>query len=534
MRPIRKQPLRPSDDRGVALVVAMMVVLIVVLLANLVLADAFHSVVGSADARARLASIEAAESGVSWYTKALESGGLAGLTGGVWSGSGNSYATTVAQPVAGMPGSATFSLSATYGGAFDPTTGAVSGSPCLASCTTLQGITNDALAKSRIWVALQSTGASAGVRRNIRVVLELRPVHGSVSGAYAGLFICTLGNRFSIYGPNADLYLIGAASGGCPNSSLTVTSGQFTTTGSVFVLQGGAQLTSTTKIDGDLIARGAITLGRGRDTSGIQDSGTCSSTNAQVLVCGDALSLNATVPSTSHKYDTSKVLGAFAACASCALPTISFAQIPISSSDPAQSTAITAFPSPWHRNDPSAVSASWFSTTVSSSKELYVLKETGTAGGLGPADCPTRWSMPSGTLYLKNDTAIVSPCGFEFSGRVEIRKAPSLTFTPTLYLMSGWTSLPCLGDPLNPRTPLDPRDIVFNQNFDASAVRLYVYTPCKLVFTNQTNITGQVLARQLYAQGRTTINTVDLLGLSGGQPGPITSFQVRVVDLREL
>lgn len=512
---MRHLRLRAHRDDGLALVVALVVTLLVFLLTTAILADAFHNVVGSANARERLTAINAAEAGVSWYSRALESSGLNGLRSAPnWSGGGNLY-TSSAKTVSGSPGTGTFTLTARYWRSYTAATGALADTPCASPCLTFQQF-DSTTAPAQFWVELTSAGSSGGVTRTVRTVMELRPLHATLQGAFAGIFICELGNRFTITGPYADLYLLGDGlnGAGCPTDSLRVTSGQFSTTGSVYVVNGSAYLTNTSKIDGSLWAKGPITLGSGGSArrSGRGSAAQCSSqVNAQVLVCGDVTSLDAE----PELFNTAMVLGIFGQCVGCALPELTFPQI-------TTTDALATFP--WTNGG--ALSSATLTTNTASASQLY---------HTGPAypGC-SRFQMAKGTLYLRNDTAIISGCGFEFGGRVEIRPAAGVTTTPTLYLITGYSAAACATDTTKPSAPMDGRDIVFQQNFDATAVRMFIYTPCKLIFTNQTNLTGQLIARTLYAQGRSTINTTDLLGLSGNQPGPVSGFQVRVLNLREL
>lgn len=517
---MRRLPTHPSrDDAGVALIVALVVALLVFVLTTAILADAFHNVVGSANGRERLTAINAAEAGVSWYVHALESTNVSALrTAPTWSGSLNTW-TSAPKTLAGMPGTGSFSVQAVYWRSYDAATDAFSGNPCLAVCTSFADM-ESATAPASMWVEVRATGQAGTVSRVVRAVLEVRPVHSGLSGAFAGIFICELGNRFTITGPSADLYLVGQAGGGCPNNELKVSSGQFTTSGNVYVLSGDAILQRTTKIDGNLWAKGVITLGSG--AGGEANATSCSSSSpASVLICGDATSLTS-VPATGP---TAKVLGTKSACSGCTLPDLQFSEVTLAK-------AKESFPTPtWTHSTQSAAWAEAAGTTL--------FKDNGAQSAtLLEITCPSpsaRIKMPKGTLYLGGNLAIVSSCGLEFGGRVEFRKSPSanLTTAPSLYLMTGYTATSCTVG-ANPRAANDYRDIIFNQNFDSTAIKLYVYSPCKLIFTNQTNITGQVVARQLYAQGRTTINTVNLLGVSGGAPGPVTSFSARILSLREV
>ena len=507
---MRGRSLRARRDEGLALVVALVVTLLVFLLTTAILADAFHNVVGSANARERLTAINAAEAGVSWYARSIEAGGLAAIRGASWSGSGNAY--TYASPagaVKGLPGSGGFVLSATYYMASDYVNASDALVAC-AACPTLQAAT-DATLPTKFRVELRSAGTAGGVTRTVRVVMELIPQHAGLSGAFAGIYICELGNRFTITGPTADVFLLAAATAGsdCPDAHssvdvtdvLAVTSGQFTTSGSVYALYGGVCLTNTTKIDGSLWAAGRIILGGPTNCSGsgsASSASTCSSRSpASILICGDVTSLSAAPIVGSG----AKALGTAGQCLGCSLPALEFTQI-------TRAQAESTF-SGWATG--SSLTSLESATTTPASPTIY--KITG---------CLTPSSFTK-NLYLKADVAIVSDCGFSFTKKVEVRA--SGTSQPTLYLFTGYTAS-C--------DPAGKHNTTMSQNFDSSAVKLFVYNPCKLTFTNQVNITGQLIARTLYAQGQTTINAIDVLGLTGNQPTPVSGFQSRVLVIREI
>ena len=61
-----------DDDRGVAMVVAVMVVFVVMLLATVVFAQAVHNSTASGYDRKRLQSVDAAEAGLNYFFNYLE------------------------------------------------------------------------------------------------------------------------------------------------------------------------------------------------------------------------------------------------------------------------------------------------------------------------------------------------------------------------------------------------------------------------------------------------------------------------------
>lgn len=500
-----------ANDRGVALVVALVVTLLVFLLTTLVLADAFHNVVGSADARARLTAVNAAEAGLAWYSKSLETAGLASLTDEDWEGEGNTW-TYESGPGAldSMPGEAVFTVTVTYGQAYeDGEVVACEGG--IVGCASFADFTDDST-PSRFWASVRASGTSAGVTRSVEATLELRTLYETFAGAFAGIRLCEYGNRFTITGPQADVYVIGSdgsssecATNSSPFAALQVTSGQFTTSGSVYVLDGSAYITRSTKITGDLWAKGAITLGTGACAvpGGCGGGSDCSSANKPITVCGDVTSLTA---APVVNVSTAKVLGLQGQCTGCSLPALSFVELTAT-----EAAAAFPTPSPW---------------TPVSAPPLPSLKDPVSANRVIQLACPSpaaRTAMPTGTWYLQGDVAIISPCGFNFAGRVDIRAVTGKR--PTLYLITTY-STGCALD--------DRRNISFTQNFDSTAVNLFLYTPCKVSFSNQTNLTGQILSRTLSAQGRTTINTLDVLSLASAQPSGVSGFLVRVLGVREV
>lgn len=507
---------RGRRDEGIALVVALMITLLVFLLTTAILADAFHSVVASAKARERLTAIGAAEAGVAWYANKLEMTSVTNLKSSTyWSGSSNTY-TSSSVPVSGSPGGGSFVLTAKYwtdSGLTSPT-----------DLTTLP---------TPLWVELLSAGKAGSVVRTVRAVLQLQGIRSSVSGGIAGIFICELGNRFTITGPFADLILVGDQTTPCPADALLVTSGQFQTSGSVYVVNGSATLSNTSKIDGNLWAKYDIKLGSGAlslagSGGGGGGAAQCNTqNNASILICGDATSLEGSV----SMNNTSRVLGLAGQCAGCYLPAPDFPQITqITSPPPSPPQFQWSDFFPTSAGWPAAASATSISTGAELVNNLKNASSTDPKRIFRVTSCTTPLEITNATFTLGADVAVVSPCGFEFGGRLDVRAASNAS--ATLYLITTYGTNCTMGAKAGDRGDL--RDTVFRQNFDASSVRTFIYTPCKLIFKNQVNLRGQIIARAVYGQGQTTINTVDILGLTAGVTATVTGFRSRVLNMREI
>lgn len=524
---------RGGRDEGLAVVVALMLTLVVFILTTLILADAFHNVAGSANSRERLTAVNAAEAGLSWFVSTAEdaSSSTSALVGGAdWTLAGTRFVSQDDTFVSGAPNRGAFRLSVGYFLSYDPSLdgSVVDGSVddgLSGEVTTFDDSTVSETLFAEVWsegMACRSeesdTECQGWVSRTLRAIVELHPAKSPLNGAFAGMYVCELGNRFTIRGPASDVYLLAPAGGGvseqCKDDSnlggptLLVKSGYFQTDGNVFVLEGGVSLQTSTKIDGDLTALGGITLGGGtsnpRKKTG-SGTGSCSTANFAILICGDATSKEGAVSELLH----AKVLGTKTSnCSSCQLPSPSFPTVLFNN-------AKNAFPT-W----PSAVSLpngiTDFWPSAGTDNQLFT-RET----------CSAPLVMASGTLTLTHDLAIVSKCGFTFGNRVEIRPSgPGIV--RTLYLITasdGVTATDCLTKKF---------DMTFSQNLDASGIRLYVFTPCRLLFNNQTTVTGQLLGRTLYAQGQTTINTLDLVGAPGMNLGTVSGFRPRVLSIREI
>ena len=488
---------RPADDRGFALVVALVITLITFVIATAVLADAFHNVSATQRVQRSIAAINVAEGGINWYANLVERSKLDGISGpGGWSGTGAGPWT-----ISGELEGGTFDLSVTYRDADDGTPVSLDPFACPDPC--------------RVEAVITSLGEVQGVQRRMESTLVLEPLYGNIDGAVATGFICELGNLFSISGPQADVYIVGGGVG-CESGDLIVNSGQVSVSGSVYALVGSAYLTHKTFIGGDLWVKQSAQVGGG-DGVGQIGSGECRFDGRvveRVVVCGSATAQSAVPTVSRHGTVLKEVVHCVAPCAS---PDV---QLPRMRYDPllwAGWDLVTGAP---------PAGSGGYSVTrwpaSGSTRTVYRI-----------ASCMTALTLPS-RISLAADVALISPCGFVNANNMTVTSTGAVR--RTLYLITEYpvdpTASPCL-PPLANGEPADARDIFFGRNLEATAVNLFVYTPCRLVFKNLAKVSGQFIAREFSAQGNTEI-TYAPTAIPSSQLSTLTGFRVDVLYVREV
>lgn len=476
---------RLRSESGVALVVALIVTLIAFVLATAVLADAFHVVFGSLQTQRRVTAIDVAEAGLNWYTNDIGQNGhgLKYLGGDPsvttpWSGSGPGPYTVPAQSVQG----GSFALSVTYSKDGAP----LNLRPLPGSFpTTFQAI-------------VTSVGTVGGTTRTLRAKLTMQPNFSSVNSGFSGMFICELGNRFTVTGENANIYLLGST-GGIPDptclnqTDLVVTSGQFSVSGNVWVLAGSANLTAKSFIGGDLWVHGTAQVGAGAGQAAPGGQCRASATPSKVIVCGDVTAAGG-LPTVSILHGT--VLGNITQCAApCTPPTVAF-------------PVVTSFDQ--------IGGIGW----ASSNSLPGALTATKTKYDLS-ASCPSPYVLPT-SMLLKSDTALVSTCGFVVSGNFTAQSANTGRYT--LFLVTYHV----------PEASCSANHVTaFKNNVDATGVNVLIYNPCEVSFRNQVNLAGQIVTRKLRAQGQTTIAYAPIV-VQSPTAASVSSFRADVLALYEL
>jgi len=235
-----------EDERGVALILSLMVAFVVLLLSIYVVDLSLHSSTASSYDRKRVLSVTAAEAGVNQFWALVQTTAPEKLP------CSSPYTGRVDPPEASLntsPGVASFSVTPTY---FDAAGEQV-------SCTHLgQGSPPAA-------VLVTSVGRTSGtVPRTMQAYMKLAIMR---SGGFEAAIIAdnglTMSNNLTVDGGNlleASVYV--------NNGDLDMTSGNMTIKGSVYVHDGSAKLGGSTNVTGDLWAWGPVTIDNPATVSG--------------------------------------------------------------------------------------------------------------------------------------------------------------------------------------------------------------------------------------------------------------------------
>ncbi|HEX5949935.1 MAG TPA: hypothetical protein VFZ96_02940 [Actinomycetota bacterium] len=439
---------RLRDDRGVALIVALLVTFVVLLLSTTVFAMAIRNSEQSANDRKRLQSVSAAEAGLNAAYQHLTAppGGLAGL------------ATTLTDTVGSGPGGSTFDVAIQYYQEDDGT----------APITPPFSITY--YPKSAL---VTSVGASNGqIDRTMETFVVLTPVFSGFEGAIVSNSSLNLTNSFTLNGYLGDdghIYVL--------NGDYTAPSGLETIKGNVYVPAGSAMFGTSVHVYGTVWANANVTL---QHPVVIVDRDLKASTGSIAVPQGTVGGQGYYCTSVSG--DTNIAGGAQQTCTLGTPPNQPFPEIKY------DQTA-------WSTNDPPYTN---FQNFTDCTKARDYVQNTGTYLGAGfsnrnvgrtvvyiNATCsfePTN----NAQIVLKNDLAIVTRGTINLAQRSTWRGESG---TKYLHLMSVY---PSSG---SPSCPL--QDVTVGQftNFDGHVAAI-VYSPCTAhMYNNNTAFQGQVIAK---------------------------------------
>jgi len=226
------------DERGIALVMSMMVAFVVLLLTLVVVQQAVHNLDASSADRRRLNAVNAAEAGIDWFYHHLESTAVGDL---------QPHLMPLTRPLGSGPAPVEFTVTPTY---FTDAEGnqELVGAP-----------SNTNYPKS---VKISSIGVSAGgLTRKMESFVQLNPVYGGFEGAVISGGATNLSNNFTLNGNNGndgDVYVL--------DGDFTASSGLETIRGSVYVVQGDATVSTNVRIYGNVWSYGALTLNQPQAT----------------------------------------------------------------------------------------------------------------------------------------------------------------------------------------------------------------------------------------------------------------------------
>jgi Tfp pilus assembly protein PilX len=468
---------RMNEERGVAMVVALLVAMVVTLISIAVVAQSIHDLDASGSDRRRLLSVNAAEAGTNaWYAH-LQTEPVSSPT----------YCDPLAETIATAPAAASYSAVATFYAA-DGTTEMT----CPFTTTTYPS-----------FAKILSTGTLNTTDRQIETYVRLTPQYGGFSAAILGIDGTTFNNQFNVYGDvgnDGDIYIL--------EGDLNITNA-LTVNGNIFVPEGGLSMSNNSVIKGNAWARDDVTL---ENPAVIEGNALSSAGGIFAGATGGEIDGSATAYDDID--DASLTIGGTVSPFTEVgpVPTHTFPQITADTTD-------------W-------VDAGYSVVTFSDCGLAYDyvrLTGAGTWAGLGYPDTVVRITSSCQFKNGNNDTinvggnlAIVSDGGFKFDLRSNWNGA---TTVKKLYFISTYK------DPDTCSSP-DAKDISVsnNTNFN-SYLNVFFYTPCKATMGNTNAFEGQVMASNVEIRNNFKVNYEAVL-----VPGiaDITGFKQDISYVREV
>lgn len=438
------------DERGIAMVVSLLVMFVVLLLATVVFAQAIHNSTQSAYHRKRLQSVDASEAGLNKFYNYLEHTQAKDLS---WS--------SVTGPVGVAPGTSTFSVTPTW---YSDATGT----------TLFTGTFSDINFPQSVKIV--SVGTTNGTTtRKMESFMAVHPVFGGFEGAVVTNAPTNLVNSFTISGNNGNDGDIIDTSG-----DLTLTSGNQTIRGNLYVPNGSLNIGTQVHVYGSVWANGSVTLNHPQAV--VDQNATSSSSSLSVV--NNSVGGIGTYCTTV--LGTSKISGG--AVQQCQGP-------PPSPSFPHVTYDDTYVPQP----DPTWTGYMYLSftgvgTAACTAARAYI-EGTGAGtfnGGLG---------LPVGTTGVL--VRILSTCTYSPSNNVTVNLNSNLAIISngsiSLSQQSTWTGVGTTRSvhfivpwPQTCSGGIGNISVGNNTNFNA-LVSVGLYTPCTANMSNQNAFYGQVV-----------------------------------------
>ncbi len=220
-----------QDERGVALIVAIMVSFVVLLLSVAVIDQAINNVENSAADRTRVTSVNAAEAGLNWFFNHFEKTAVGSLR-----------TTAYSETVGSGPNQVSFEATPTY---YADTAGTT---PYTGAYTRADP------PKS---VKISSVGTSSdGTERRMESFIVLEPVYSGIQGALIANSSTTFNNAFTVNGNNGNDGDVVVLSG-----NFSAPSGLETIKGSITVVNGTASVGTNPHVYGNVWASGSVSVG---------------------------------------------------------------------------------------------------------------------------------------------------------------------------------------------------------------------------------------------------------------------------------
>jgi cytoskeletal protein CcmA (bactofilin family)/uncharacterized Tic20 family protein len=494
-----------KDERGVAMVVALLISFVVLLLSVFVVQLAIHDVNQSSYDRRRLLSVNAAEAGVNDY--------YAYLGGFLHSGASTANLLTTVQcsldaSVATGPNEASYHATVEFYDAGGSTVGC--------------GDTGLPPADGVIPASVRITSigqAPTGLPRTMESYAQLVPVYGGTTAAVLSNASTSLTQKVTVNGydgSDADVYV---------NGNLTVSNNE-TFSGNLYV-QGAISFTNSTSVDGNMWALNNVSMTPGASVV----NGYVYSTNGSITINNPAVI-----------YGDAKAKTTISGCITG--PCVGVGQIRGTSypntsgigNPPAQS--FPSFPydvSKWTNAGyqlatgaaftSCAVAKTWIKanlpqTPITGTNYNYVVRVQPPAG--------SRCDMSFDSLdhiYLPGSLAILTDCGITMTNHPVFE---SVNGNHSLFLVSTGTSSSCSG---GSKAITTSNQVDFLNLASPNRLDVFIYSVGQVTLANLNAMNGQVYGQPVTASNQTTINYVPVY-----VPGitTVTGFRQNVQYIREI
>jgi hypothetical protein len=228
-----------TEERGLAMVIALSVAFVVLLLTTIVVAQSIHSLDSSGYDRERLLSVNAAEAGTNRWYAYLQS--TPSLSMSVDTGcSASTGQLTLSDVVQSGPSQAAYQAIGTFYASDGTTT---------MNCSTFSDTTFPS------YVKVRSTGTINGSpNRTLETFVRLTPNYGGFGAAILAINGTTFSNNFTVNGSSGndgDIYIL--------NGNMAVTNAM-TLSGNVYVPNGTAYFSNNSTVKGNVWSSGNLTI----------------------------------------------------------------------------------------------------------------------------------------------------------------------------------------------------------------------------------------------------------------------------------
>ena len=479
-----------EDERGMAMVIALLVSFVLLTLATVVVAQSIHDSESSGLDRRRLQSINAAEAGNNYYYAYLQSTTVTSLN-----------CQPVTQTIATAPATASFTATPTFYDNASPT-------PNVLPCSSPTPFTSSYYPAS---VAISTTGTVTGqTPRTMQTFIRLTPVYGGFGQAILSNSAAAFTNNFELYGNNGndgDIYVL--------NGNLSISNTPHIR-GNVYVPNGSVTMSNNSNILGTLWGNGAITLSNSATISTNAISSTSSISGS------GGISGNATA-STSI---TGVTVGGtqYANTVSPPPPTQPFPKITYAGIDKINPTVYTIHT--YSGASACSQARTFVETTFAGLTGAHLVYIT------GPNPCTFSLSN-NATVSVPGNLMIVTDWGIDLSQQSTWNSSSANT---SLHFISDWRADgnaalahdSCTGG----GGTADDKVVTVgnNTNFNANS-QVFFYSPCTVNMNNQNNFYGQVMGDPVNIGNQWTMTFRPVL-VPGY--GTVSSFKEDISYVREV